>query len=169
MSSRTITDTTVHYADLEELGPTVLRAEGWVQFKSGLRIHSPESEKEPRATRDLWARIETWEMLEWVSQEEAAVLLGISRERLDALVALAPSGLPEGPTDISDPESSRRHFRWNRAGVHKWFGALGNHQQSRPRRPQAQTVRAPATPTKPPKIGGRNKSIRTRLKERDGS
>jgi len=155
----------VVYADLDELGPPVLRADGWVEFRCGLRLHAPGGDQEPQTSEELWNRIVDVATARWISQGQAAAMLALSRERLDALVALAPAELVGRPTDISDPRSNRRHYRWDRDLVHAWFRALGSWQRApaEPVEPVPQ-VRRPARRTR---SGSQRRSITARLEERD--
>ena len=71
----------------------------------------------------------------WLSTEEAAKYLGISRWTLDIMVARAPKNLPGTPEHIGSGRQ-RRHLRWNADKLDEWLGAYRGWEMSRGRRPK---------------------------------
>lgn len=66
-----------------------------------------------------------------ISTDEAARVLGVSRDTLDRMIAEAPAELPGGPVDISSLTSRRRHWMWDSARLTEWWDAYGRWRASR--------------------------------------
>lgn len=80
----------------------------------------------------------------WISTDEAATLLGVSRSTLDAMVAQAPRTLPGSPVRVGDG-GERRHLRWDPTALTTWMNAYRDWRATRGRR---STTPSPKEPTR---------------------
>ena len=60
-----------------------------------------------------------------IDTDEAARRLGVSRERLDAMVTEAPPDLPGSPVNVACGDAKRRRLRWPANRLAEWFSAYG--------------------------------------------
>jgi hypothetical protein len=60
-----------------------------------------------------------------VDTDEAARLLGISRDTLDRMTREAPATLPGAPVDVGNLGGKRRKLMWHPATLMDWWRAYG--------------------------------------------
>lgn len=71
-----------------------------------------------------------------IDTDEAARRLGISRERLDAMVVECTTKLPGRPINIASTGTNKRRLLWNIETLMVWFQAWGEWRDRRDSRPQ---------------------------------
>jgi hypothetical protein len=105
-------------------------------------------------TADVVRRIRERTEARWLTSDEAAAHLGISRDTLDAIVSTAPD-LPGGPVDVGN--GKKRTLRWDATSLDAWFRAFGEWRRRRGPRPAPSHAgpirvarRAETTPTSTP-------------------
>ncbi len=74
----------------------------------------------------------------WLSTDEAAALLEISRSTLDAMISRAPADLPGAPMTTGSGRRRRRR-RWNAATLDGWLKAFTQWEAEPRTRSRAQT------------------------------
>ena len=82
-----------------------------------------------------------------ICTDEAARVLGVSRDTIDRMIAEAPADLPGGPVDIGALASKKHRWVWDAARLTEWWDAYGRWRATR--RVSATVMRPP---TRHPRI-----------------
>jgi len=96
-----------------------------------------------------------------VGSDEAAQILGISRDTLDRLRELAPPDLPGAPVPVGTG-TKRRHLRWEVDRLKEWFRVANSSiKRSAPNAPASPMRKPPKNPHRSRPTGSKRKTKRS--------